>query len=224
MKQVFNDKASLVLRQMLRYPGREWVVRDFEKDLGLGRGWAAKVLALLREKGHLQGIARGRSAGAVLRDGEELIGEWVRHYDFSMNKTHAYYTPDPDPLPKIKRFFRERSSAAAYALTLHTGANLITHFVRTPNIYLYLQADDFKEALQDLRRALDLKELKRGGNVYLVEPYYKKAVFFGSQKIKGYPVVSHLQLYLDLYHFPERGREQAEYLLRRLKENGDLLA
>ena len=219
-KPIFSDKATLVLREILRNPGRKWVVRDFERELGVGRGWAAKVLALLREKGYLKGEARGRAAYAVLRNGEELIQEWVRDYDFAINKAAVYYASDADLLPKIKRFFNRFPKKEAYALTLHTGANLVTNFVRTSNIYLYLNPADFKKVSLELRQALDLKELKKGGNVYLIEPYYKKSVFFGLQKIKGYPVVSNLQLYLDLYHFLERGREHAEYLERILKEKG----
>ena len=67
---------------------------------------------------------------------------------------------------------------------------------------------------------MNLKELKAGGNVYLIKPYYKKSIFLYKQKIKGYPVVSNLQLYLDLYHFPQRGREHADYLLKVIKEKG----
>lgn len=224
MKLIFSDKASLVLREMLRYPGREWVARDFEKELGVGRSWAAKVLSLLRTKGYLKGEARGRAASAILRNREELIGEWLRDYEFALNKTHLYYASDAVVLPRIKEFFNGRAKGRAYALTLHTGANLITNFVRTSVIYLYLHPVDFKKVSLELRQALDLKELKKGGNVCLIEPYYRKSSFFGLRKIKGYPVVSNLQLYLDLYHLPERGREHAEYLERILKEKGELLA
>ncbi|MBI3307441.1 MAG: hypothetical protein HYZ84_06535 [Candidatus Omnitrophica bacterium] len=223
MKPIFSDKATLILRQMLQSPGREWVVRDFERELGVGRGWAAKVLALLRGKGYLKGEARGRAAFAVLRNGDDLIQEWTRYYDFALNRTHAYYTADSNILPKIKRFFTQ-SKTDAYALTLHTGANLITNFVRTPNVYLYLHPENFKRISLELRQTLDLKELRQGGNVHLIEPYYKKSVFFGLQKIKGYPLVSNLQLYLDLYHFPERGREHADYLKRILTKKGESFA
>ncbi len=76
----------------------------------------------------------------------------------------------------------------------------------------------------DLRQTLDLKELKRGGNFYLIRPYYKNSVFFNNQKVKGYNVVSDLQLYLDLYNFPQRGRDHAQYLLKTLKEEGKRFA
>jgi hypothetical protein len=90
--------------------------------------------------------------------------------------------------------------------------------------YCYLPAENFKNASLDLRQALDLKELKKGGNFYIIKPYYKKTAFFNTQKIKGYNVVSNLQLYLDLYHFPQRGRDHAEYLLKTLKEEGKSIA
>jgi len=63
----------------------------------------------------------------------------------------------------------------------------------------------------------------RGGNFHIIRPYYKNSVFFSRQKIKGFAVVSNLQLYLDLYHFHPRGREHAEYLKKLLEENGKSL-
>lgn len=225
MDPIFSDKASLMLRHILQHPAEKWVVRDFEKELGVGRGWAAKVLASLREKSYLKGEARGRSAFAILRNREDLIQEWINNYSFSLNKTHFYYAATLSGLlPKVKEFFKRDTKENPYALALHTGANLITNFVNTETVYLYLHPENFKKVSLELRQALDLKELKKGGNVCLIEPYYKKSVFFGSQKIKGYPVVSSLQLYLDLYHFPERGIEHASYLKRIINEKGGQLA
>jgi len=50
-----------------------------------------------------------------------------------------------------------------------------------------------------------------GGNVFLVEPY-DEAVFYKVQQRKGVWVVSNVQLYVDLYNYPARGREAAEHL------------
>ena len=108
-------------------------------------------------------------------------------------------------------------------MTLHTGANLITSFVRTEEVFIYLNLQDWKKDILDIRQKLDLKELVRGGNIHLIHPFYKNSVFFNTQKIKGYTVVSNLQLYLDLYHFQPRGREQAEYLNNLLEEKGEKL-
>jgi hypothetical protein len=51
-------------------------------------------------------------------------------------------------------------------------------------------------------------------------PYYKTAVFADSQKAQGgMKHVSDLQLFLDFFHFPLRGREAAEHLFERILGN-----
>jgi hypothetical protein len=44
-------------------------------------------------------------------------------------------------------------------------------------------------------------------------PYYSDSVWWALERRRGLPVVSALQLALDLWHYPLRGREQAEHLL-----------
>jgi hypothetical protein len=149
-----------------------------------------------------------------------LLEEWLKVYNFELNKTHLYYSPHGDVLTRLKAFFETKKMPTAYALTLHTGANLMTNYVNTPAVYCYLKGEKFNTISLDLRQALDLKELKTGGNFYLIKPYYKNGVFLNNQTVKGYNVVSNLQLYLDLYNFPQRGRDHAEYLLKTLKEEG----
>ena len=220
MNTLLSDKAAIVIFAMLSQPDRKWVARDFEEEWGVGRARAATVLAELRAKGFVGGIRSGRLAHSVLQNKEELIEEWLKLYKFEHNESYLYYSAREDVLNRLKSYFVSKKQEQAYALTLHTGANLITHYVNTPTRYCYLHAKDFKNTSLDLRQALDLKELKRGGNFCLIKPYYKTAVFFNTQKIKGYNVVSNLQLYLDLYHFPQRGRDHADYLLKVLKEEG----
>lgn len=220
MKILLSDKASLLIRAMLSQPDRKWVARDFEKEFGVGRARAATVLSILRAKGFVGGIRSGRLSYSLLQNKEELLDEWLKVYKFELNETHLYYSSQEDVLSRLKAYFAAKNEPKKYALALHTGANLITHYVNTPTIYCYLPSDNFRNISLDLRQALELKELKKGGNFYLIKPYYKNAVFFNSQTIKGYNVVSDLQLYLDLYNFPQRGLDHAEYLLKTIKEEG----
>lgn len=223
MKILLSAKAAMVIRAMLSQPDRQWVVRDFEKEFGVGRARAAAILSALRRKGFVRGVSSGRSAHSILQHKEELLDEWLKVYSFERNETHLYYSPHADVLSRLKRYFLAKNQPKEYALTLHTGANFITNYVNTPTIYCYLRNENFQDVSLELRQALELKELKKGGNVYLIRPYYKNAVFFDSQIIKGYNIVSDLQLYLDLYGFPQRGREHASYLLKTLKEEGKSL-
>jgi hypothetical protein len=55
----------------------------------------------------------------------------------------------------------------------------------------------------------------QGTNVILVSPYYRHSVFYDKQKANNLVLVSDIQLYLDLYHYPLRGLEQAEHLYEK---------
>ncbi len=62
-----------------------------------------------------------------------------------------------------------------------------------------------------LVKRLGVQPTELGGNVYLIQPY-DEGVFYATQKAQGIHVVSNVQLYVDLYNYPARGREAAEHL------------
>ena len=107
MKSIFSDKATVITRAMLSEPNRKWTVRDFEKEFNVGRSRAAQVLAELRKKGYVGGIASGRQAYSRLTDREGLIKEWLRVYTFELNESHLYYSED-DILKKMKTFLQNK--------------------------------------------------------------------------------------------------------------------
>jgi hypothetical protein len=216
MKNVFADKASLVLRIMLQNPERKWVVRDFTGPGGVSLGMSQEVLKAMEKKGYIERVKKGPNSYTILTNQEKLISDWLKEYSFDQNVIDTYYSANKNILNKFRKVLKENQ----YALTLHTGANLITSFVRTEEIFIYMNLKDWKKDILDIRQKLDLKELVRGGNIHLIHPFYKNSVFFNTQKIKGYTMVSNLQLYLDLYNFQPRGREQAEYLNNLLEEKG----
>ncbi|OGD14447.1 hypothetical protein A2V47_08710 [Candidatus Atribacteria bacterium RBG_19FT_COMBO_35_14] len=209
MKNIFADKASLVLRKMLQNPERKWVVRDFTGHEGISLGMSQEVLKAMEKKGYIERVKKGPNSYTILANKKKLISNWLEEYSFDQNIMDTYYSANKNILNKFRKVLKENQ----YALTLHTGANLITSFVRTEEIFIYMNLKDWKKDILDIRQKLDLKELVRGGNIHLIHPFYKNSVFFNTQKIKGYTIVSNLQLYLDLYHFQPRGREQAEYLI-----------
>ena len=216
MKNVFSDKATTIPRKMFQDPKREWVVRDFTGPNGVSLGMAQNVLEAMAKKGYVERVKKGPDSYTILTNKDMLIADWLKEYQFELNRIDSYYSPDKEILNKIKDFLKEEQ----YALTLHTGANLITFFVKTEDIYLYLKLADWDKEILDLRQRLELKELVRGGNFHIIRPHYKTSVFFNRQKIKGFAVVSSLQLYLDLYNFQPRGREHAEYFKKLLEEKG----
>lgn len=219
MKNIFADKASLILRMMLKDPDRKWVVRDFTAKPGVSLGMAHAVLEAMAKKGYVERIKKGPDSYTVLTNQERLVEDWLKEYQFELNEVDTYYSPDRDILKRIKAFL----DIGQYALTLHTGANFITSFVKTEELYLYINSKEWEKGLLELRQKLELRELVRGGNIHIIRPFYKNSIFFNAQRIKGYSIVSSLQLYLDLYNFQPRGREHAEYLKKTLKIKGKYL-
>ncbi|MBF0595224.1 MAG: hypothetical protein HQL22_09675 [Candidatus Omnitrophica bacterium] len=215
-KNIFADKATLILRKMLRDPDRQWVVRDFNGPQGVSLGLAQQVLETMARQGYAERVKKGPDSYTVLSDAEELIKAWTTAYSLESNEAYTYYTHDEQILKKIKSALKDR----AYALTLHTGANLLTSYVKTDHVYLYLDATHWEKDVLSIRQQLDLKELVQGGNIHFIRPFYKTTVFNGKRMVEGYPVVSNLQLFLDLYHFQPRGREHAEFLKEQLEEKG----
>ncbi|MGD0021884.1 MAG: type IV toxin-antitoxin system AbiEi family antitoxin [Smithellaceae bacterium] len=215
-RNIFADKATLVLRKMLFCPEKKWVTRDFIGHEGLSIGMAQGVLEAMAISGYIEWNKRGPASYAILTNRRKLISDWLAAYQFELNEVDTYYSPDKNILPKLKNYLKDKQ----YALTLHSGANLITSFVITDHIYLYFKYENRNKDILDLRQILDLKELVRGGNIHIIRPYYENSIFFNRQTIKGYKVVSNLQLYLDLYNFQPRGQEQAEQLKTILEEKG----
>ena len=149
MKNIFADKASLVLRKMLKDSERRWVVRDFTGPEGISLGMSQEVLKAMEKKGYIERVKKGPDSHTILTNKEQLISDWLKEYHFNLNTIDTYYSSDN-----------------------------------------------------------------------LIHPFYKNSLFFNTQKIKDYNMVSNLQLYLDLYNFQPRGREQAEYLRNLLEEKG----
>lgn len=181
---------------------------------------AQGVLAAIQAMGCLERLKKGPASYSRLADRELLLSEWVKWYKFSVNTIYDYYTPHADFLKKFKKVIPEEK----YALTLHTGANLITGYVKTDETHVYLRLDNWAEELPWLREKLELKKLAQGGNVHFVRPFYRTGAFRNMQKISGFVVVSALQLYLDLYNYQQRGRDHAEYLKETVERKGGLLA
>lgn len=222
-RSLFRDKSTFILREMLDAPDRQWKVRDLVKRCKISIGLASRTLSFLDKLGFVERVNQGRIGYTRLIKKKELLELWVKNYDFSLNKLQSFYSPDEKILGKVRNFFREKGLDEFYALTLHTGANLITSYMLTEDIHLYLNHHNFYKILSEMQDRVLLKQLVRGGNVHFVYPYYRNSVFHDVRKITKYRVVSDLQLYLDLYNFTPRGREHGEYLRNVLERRGETI-
>ncbi|MGB4594092.1 MAG: type IV toxin-antitoxin system AbiEi family antitoxin, partial [Coriobacteriia bacterium] len=226
-RDLFSDKASLVLRTLLvaRSPMgvREIASTVSSKDerIRLTPGYVSKVVAELERRGY---VSR-RDEKIVLRHADELLRDWTSAYRGRRRPVPAsYFVLAPsaeDLLPRVAEAFHAKG--ADYVLTGHAGASLVDRYTAFDVADIYVrELEDVVPALADL----GARRVQRGGNVNISVPYYRESAFYDRQMSKGgIKVASDLQLYLDLYDYPVRGREQAEHLyerrLRSLVERDD---
>jgi hypothetical protein len=154
-------------------------------------------------------IEKNRGAIKLINPGE-LLDEWVKNYNFNEQYSVSYYCPlkkQAEIYSKLKKIPKNM-----YALTLGSGAQFIAPSVRSYDIYIYINRKSDK-----IIQRLQLKPVEFGGNIYLIFPT-DGGVFFDTQQIENLTIVSNIQLFLDLYNYPKRGREQAEFLREKIME------
>jgi len=205
-KDLFAPLSSRILRILLVNPEMTWTLSELSKTAKISIGYVHKISKTLEEKGY---ALRDQNNRLKLSRPRSLLDEWASKYDFTTaNSLHRFYTFEQDSSRLIEniRDIADQDNLE-YALTLHAGAFLIAPYVRYTDVHFYVKLKE----VNVWKDRLNLRPGESGGTVTLVDPY-DRGVFWGAQKIDGVDVVSNVQLYLDLFNYPARGREQAEFL------------
>ena len=219
VKNIFSDRSSLALRALLREPEKKWTLPALAKE-GVSLGLASDVLSKAEAQGYVERVSKGPESYSHLIRKEDLLKDWLNVYSFEQND-HAYYlSTDKEFLKSCARYLSEKQ--ITFALTLYSASRLISPYVKDDRhfVYLDLNREEFPGFLKQIETGLNLYKLVQGGNVCFVLPLYRSSVFKELRKIRRYPVVSNLQLYLDLMKFPPTGSEEAEHLISYFKKKG----
>lgn len=208
----FSDKASLILRAMLKGGEYLWGVRELAQETDLNPGYISRMARELENRAY---ITREKSK-LKLRDGKGILDDWVRNYNYKKNRLFGYFVMSENPADIFGKISSLKIPAdIAYALSVHAGANLVAPYAIFQEVHMYV-ADE--KALSYFQKQLNMGRADQGANLFLMLPFYKHSVFYDSRIVKKLRVVSDLQLYLDLHGYPLRGLEQAEHLFdRKLK-------
>jgi len=205
----FSDKASLVIRGLFESPAGRGI-RDLAGELELEPSYVSKVVRELDRRGY---VTR-QVGGIVLRHPAELLSDWLHAYrgrESVLRQTFFVPVTSSHALLDTARH-AEFAKGSDYALTMQSGASLITRHAEFDTLELYVRHASVADVIA---KQLASRPTIRGANLVIMVPYYRVSAFFGQQRVQGMSVVSDLQLYLDLYDFPNRGREQAERIYER---------
>ncbi len=211
----FSDKASLILRELFNNRNKYYGVREIAEQIGLDPGFVSRIAKALEERNY---ISR-KDAKLKMIEMQSILDDWVNDYNYQKNQFQSYYMLAESPSEILNEIQNNSNiSELKYALSLQAGANVLLPFSVYKEVHLYVE--DF-EAINVFVNELNLKKSERGANINFMMPYYKKSVFFEQQFSDNLWIVSDLQLYLDLYKYPQRGIEQAEKILNeRIVKSG----
>jgi hypothetical protein len=207
---LFNRKAERILRfYLLRDSEKEESVnsyRDIVKEVGVSLGQLTKVNKKLDEFG----LWLEQSKGLRIIDKTKLLDLWRESYRSERNKILNFYSIMQ--VPQIEKQLAEfcKTIRIAYALTLFSGSNRLAPFTRYNFATSYFSGD-----IGLLKRELELKEVPSGANLQILVPY-DEGVYYKAQEVDSVRVVNPIQIYLDLYNYAGRGREQAEFLREKI--------
>ena len=211
---IYADKSSLVLEWLLRVGlGREeFSIREVARDLELSVGLVQKVFGVLVMHGHLQAVGLRTAKKFTLKKPEPILMNWLEEYSIAKKcKMRPYRTGFQDR-EQMLRVLKTSKLKDKVVLALHSAAEALScKNTNLETLELYLLESGSRKAIETL---LQLEPQERGYEVLLVEPYYKN-LLQSALRVKQLKVTPVLLTFLDLYHFPLRGREQAEYMAER---------
>jgi len=208
----FADSASMLLRVALSSPAKAWGIRELSRMAGTS---PALTILSLRQLQRVGLASRESPTEARFLDPVQLLRDWaawyamksVKYYRFSINGV-----TDPKTILNLLSKARARLPGP-WALTCMAGASLVAPFATFSEVHIHLpKAEQLRRSWQNVLHLTP----NRLGPIHLIQPYYADSGTYGAQMVHKLPVVSEIQLYLDCYRYPVRGREQAEHILSRI--------
>ena len=224
LRSLYSPKAERVLRVLLASGRRIWRTQALADAAQVSLGQVASVKKLLADREWIEpgpagfGLSGYAHASHDESDGSvrfgsavlPLLTEWARAYRPERSSATEFYSITPIPEMEAKLAELSRSQKKQIAFTAFSGAARMAPAVRYQRATAYV-ADE----VGAIAEKLGLKRVSSGANVTLIEPY-DNGVFFGTRELEGSPVVSPIQIYLDLMQIKGRGEEAATAILEEI--------
>lgn len=217
LRSPFSDRASLVTRVLLSSLQRPWRLSDLAAHAKVSRALVSRVVKALDEEHLIDAQKDGRELKATLRDPWPLFLRWAGEYRWTDNPAITVAAPVGSMQRFLNRIQEEFSSvpdSPRWALTLQAGAGQLAPRTTWDGVHIYVDCRT-RSDLGQLAHALKWLPARQG-KVTLLAPRYRRATWWNLQEHNRLPIVHEIQLLLDLWHYPVRGREEAEFLAGRL--------
>jgi len=205
LRSIFAPRASRVLRVLFSEPRRAWQVQELARQARVSLGLAFKVKQRLLDLEY----AREAEAGIQLTRPEDLLRDWATAGLPRQWEQLDCYAPGEPAEVEAALGATCRARTLRFAFTLFSGAARVAPFARYTRSAAYVDGD-----LAAVAGGLGWKPVPSGANVTLLGAP-DEGVWYGLQQMGEEPVVSDVQLYLDLAGTKGRADEAASFVLEQ---------
>ena len=214
-KNPYRGSSAQVLHTMLLAPDRPWKVTELAQEAKVSPYTSQQVLGYLESQLWIRREGRGPQGVRYLTQPGKLLDAWANQHSWSSYRALRFHR-----LAKNIAMQREQlvsflgSQETPWALTLEHGVQAIAPFVtQLPGVITAIVADS--QPWISLAKKAGFKEVENGENLrlWLVS---NETPFIGCREHEGLAIASPIQLYLDLFKWPRRGKEQAQHLRERV--------
>lgn len=210
LRSLYSPKAKRVLRVLLTAGRRTWRMQELANEADVSLGQVANVKKLLSDREWIEAEAEGlrlRSLDAAVLP---ILTGWAANYRIERSTSREYYSLKP--VPKMEAELAEAGRRPEFQLAFSgfSGATRLAPTVRYQRITAYCLGN-----VAELAERTGLKQVSSGANVAILEPY-DAGVLYGVKDVDRAPVVSPVQLYLDLSQTKGRGEEGAAAILEQV--------
>ena len=215
---VYADKSSLVLDWLLRegLSKESFSLRKIVKEAGVSLGLVQRVFNILVLKGLLQVDGIRTAKRFSFNKPKELLESWLEHYSIVKKCKIRTYASALSGKSEWFKALKKSGLGSEVVLALHSAAEALgLKNTNLEGLELYILDPSIRPKLES---ALQLEPQERGYEVLLIEPHYKMLLKQNRKNGKEIGICPLLLTFLDLYHFPLRGQEQAEFIAQRAPE------
>ncbi len=214
---IYADRSALILEWLLRegLKRRAFSLREVAKEIEVSVGLVQRVFGILVLKGLLQTEGIRTAKKFFFKKPRLLLESWLEHYSIAKKCKMRTYRSGFSKKAELLDVLKKSKLSQKVALALHSAAE--AHGCKNTNLNtleLYMLEPAVRSKLEDV---LQLEPQERGYEVLLIEPYYESLLNLVDSG-KNLKICPALLTFLDLYHFPLRGQEQAEFMAERVPE------
>lgn len=204
-RSLFALRATRVLRVLLQGPLRPWKVTELAESAKVSLGWVSAV----RQRLLAREWAVEEPGGLRVRKPDAILDAWAKADDWEKRTTSQEYSlllPD-DPVHLAEKL-QDALKGNRPAFTQWFGGWLRHPYTTAGVVTAYVRRLPEEKLIAE---ACFARRVSSGGRLRLVLPK-DEGVLYSVQNVRGFNLVSDVQIYLDLLQGGQRGDEQAAEL------------